>query len=192
MCKLAVRYLRLLVMVSGVVLAPALWAAHVNPRGLSASKPKPTQKVSESQHTKRRLRHLARSRGAGASIATTRAMASRGMGVTRTSMPRKSAAKRSAAGNALNTSSGRGRHGYHERFYMSSFAEGITGGDITDGEDPVVRQAAIDPALHGHREATLPLASYVLHPAIPHRRRAPEDREAGLHCPSSPPCRRSW
>jgi len=144
MCKLAVRYLRLLVMVSGVVLAPALWAAHVNPRALSASKPKPTQKVSESQHTKRRLRHLARSRGAGASIATTRAMASRGMGVTRTSMPRKSAAKRSAAGNALNTSSGRGRHGYHERFYMSSFAEGITGGDITDGEDPVVRQAAID------------------------------------------------
>jgi membrane peptidoglycan carboxypeptidase len=27
---------------------------------------------------------------------------------------------------------------------MSSFADGITGGDITDGEDPVVRQAAID------------------------------------------------
>ena len=27
---------------------------------------------------------------------------------------------------------------------MSSFAEGITGGDITEGEDPVVRQAAID------------------------------------------------
>ena len=27
---------------------------------------------------------------------------------------------------------------------MSSFAEGITGGDVTEGEDPVVRQAAID------------------------------------------------
>ena len=27
---------------------------------------------------------------------------------------------------------------------MSSYAEGLTGGDITDGEDPVVRQAAID------------------------------------------------
>jgi cell division protein FtsI/penicillin-binding protein 2 len=36
------------------------------------------------------------------------------------------------------------RHGYHERFFMSSYAEGITGGDITDGEDPVVRLAAID------------------------------------------------
>ena len=27
---------------------------------------------------------------------------------------------------------------------MSSFADGITGGDVTEGEDPVVRQAAID------------------------------------------------
>jgi penicillin-binding protein 2 len=32
----------------------------------------------------------------------------------------------------------------HERFYMSSFAEDITAGDVTTGEDPVVRQAAID------------------------------------------------
>jgi cell division protein FtsI/penicillin-binding protein 2 len=36
------------------------------------------------------------------------------------------------------------RHRYHERFFVSSFAAGITGGDVTDGEDPVVRQAAID------------------------------------------------
>ena len=36
------------------------------------------------------------------------------------------------------------RHRYHERFSMSSFAEDITAGDITTGEDPVVRQAAID------------------------------------------------
>lgn len=37
-----------------------------------------------------------------------------------------------------------GRRRYHERFYMSSFAEDIAAGDITAGEDPVVRQAAID------------------------------------------------
>jgi cell division protein FtsI/penicillin-binding protein 2 len=36
------------------------------------------------------------------------------------------------------------RHRYYERFSMSSFAEDITSGDITAGEDPVVRQAAID------------------------------------------------
>ena len=36
------------------------------------------------------------------------------------------------------------RRRYHERFYMSSFAEDIANGDVTAGEDPVVRQAAID------------------------------------------------
>jgi penicillin-binding protein 2 len=35
-------------------------------------------------------------------------------------------------------------HRYYERFHMSSFAEDITDGDITAGEDPIVRQAAID------------------------------------------------
>lgn len=37
---------------------------------------------------------------------------------------------------------------YYERFYANSFADGVTDGDITAGEDPVVRQAAID-ALNG-------------------------------------------
>jgi cell division protein FtsI/penicillin-binding protein 2 len=37
------------------------------------------------------------------------------------------------------------RHHYYERFTASSFANGdIFGGDVTAGEDPVVRQAAID------------------------------------------------
>jgi len=36
------------------------------------------------------------------------------------------------------------RRRYSERFHMSSFAEDITNGDITTGEDPIVRQAAID------------------------------------------------
>jgi penicillin-binding protein 2 len=38
----------------------------------------------------------------------------------------------------------RRRHRYYERFTMSSFAADIANGDITGGEDPVVRQAAID------------------------------------------------
>ncbi|HTT23911.1 MAG TPA: penicillin-binding transpeptidase domain-containing protein [Candidatus Sulfotelmatobacter sp.] len=37
----------------------------------------------------------------------------------------------------------RRRH-YYERYHMSSFAEDLTSGDITAGEDPIVRQAAID------------------------------------------------
>jgi cell division protein FtsI/penicillin-binding protein 2 len=36
------------------------------------------------------------------------------------------------------------RHRYYERFHMSSFAADLTNGDAIAGEDPVVRQAAID------------------------------------------------
>jgi penicillin-binding protein 2 len=36
------------------------------------------------------------------------------------------------------------RHHYYERFYASSYSKDITDGDITGGEDLVVRQAAID------------------------------------------------
>jgi penicillin-binding protein 2 len=36
------------------------------------------------------------------------------------------------------------RRRYYERFSTSSFADSITEGDITTGEDPIVRQAAID------------------------------------------------
>jgi penicillin-binding protein 2 len=41
-------------------------------------------------------------------------------------------------------SSAASRHHYYERFHTSSFASDITEGDVTAGEDPVVRQAAID------------------------------------------------
>jgi penicillin-binding protein 2 len=83
------------------------WAAHITH---TPTKPKTqSQKVSESQRTRRRYHHLARSRSA---VVTP---------VSATAHPR-----------------------WHERFYMSSFAEGIAAGDITAGEDSVVRQAAID------------------------------------------------
>lgn len=36
------------------------------------------------------------------------------------------------------------RRRYYERFHMSSFVEDVAAGDITAGEDPVVRQAAVD------------------------------------------------
>jgi penicillin-binding protein 2 len=36
------------------------------------------------------------------------------------------------------------RHYYYERYRTSSFAEDVTEGDITAGENPIVRQAAID------------------------------------------------
>ncbi len=86
-------------------LANVSWAAHIthNPTKSKSQ----SQKISESQRTRRRYHHLARSRSAVA---------------TPVSMHRR----------------------YHERFHMSSFAEDIAAGDITTGEDSVVRQAAVD------------------------------------------------
>jgi membrane carboxypeptidase/penicillin-binding protein len=105
MSKVETRLLRLVVIVAALGLAPAVFAAHVNPR--------------------RRLRHLASSHSTTARSAAVASASAHRATITRTS----------ATGS---------RHRYHEHFFMSSFADGITGGDITDGEDPVVRQAAID------------------------------------------------
>jgi cell division protein FtsI/penicillin-binding protein 2 len=93
-------------------LAGMSWAAHINTSTHTPSKSKTQQrKVSESQRTRRRMHHLARSRSANLSRASV---------------------------------STRRRHHSYERFHMSSFAEDIASGDITAGEDPIVRQAAID------------------------------------------------
>ncbi len=99
----------LLALIACLPLAGMSWAAHINPSTHAPAKSK-SQKISESQRTRRRIHHLARSRSANLSRASV---------------------------------STRRRH-YYERFHMSSFADGIAAGDITTGEDPVVRQAAMD------------------------------------------------
>ena len=73
-----------------------------------------TRGVTENQHAKKHMRALARNRA-----------------------PR---ARNSAARHSVTPR----RPRYYERFYTSSFASDITEGDVTAGEDPVVRQAAID------------------------------------------------
>ncbi|MGA2980020.1 MAG: penicillin-binding transpeptidase domain-containing protein [Terriglobales bacterium] len=102
-------------------------AASVNPSTLTPHKK--AHGVTENQHAKRRMRTLARSRAPRSPYATTRS-ASTGYS------SRHSSGTRSFATTH--------RHRYHERFYTSSFASDITEGDVTAGEDPVVRQAAID------------------------------------------------
>ncbi|HLX84303.1 MAG TPA: penicillin-binding transpeptidase domain-containing protein [Terriglobales bacterium] len=74
--------------------------------------------VTENQRAKRRMRTLAHSRVPASHYAAT-----------------------STAGSG---SIARRHHHYYERFHTSSFASDITEGDVTAGEDPVVRQAAID------------------------------------------------
>jgi penicillin-binding protein 2 len=142
MSKLGMRGFRLMVVMSGMVLAPAVWAAHVNPHTLNGSKPKTTQKLSESQHTRRRMRHLASTRSTTGQVAGRR-VASHSASLTRASVGKVPTGKVPTGGVPVGRVPAR-RRGYGERFSMSSYAEGITGGDITDGEDPVVRQAAID------------------------------------------------
>jgi penicillin-binding protein 2 len=92
-----------------MALCPSGIAATVSTRSLTSHKSK-SQKINESQHARRRMRRLARSRAA--------------VPTTQSSLHR--------------------RHRYYERFYTSSFAQDITEGDITAGEDLTVRDAAID------------------------------------------------
>jgi penicillin-binding protein 2 len=122
MCNWGARYLRLLVVVGGLCLAPGMWAAHINTPVAN----KKSRKVSESQRTKSHMRHLARGRSA------TRRSGS----LTRTAIPSTRIPGTRVPGTR--------RHAYHERFFTSSFTAGIGGGDITEGEDKVVRQAAVD------------------------------------------------
>ncbi len=76
---------------------------------------KKAHSVTENQHAKKRMRTLAHARTPGSQYAA----GTRYSGTHR-------------------------RHHYYERFHTSSFASDIAEGDVTAGEDPVVRQAAID------------------------------------------------
>ena len=96
----------------GLTLTASSFAARINTT--TPTKSKTTAKVSESQRTRHRMHHLAKSRTATGTVARVSATTRR-------------------------------RRRYVERFRASSFTnENLTVNDITGGEDPVVRQAAID------------------------------------------------
>ncbi len=97
-------------------LAGVSWAAHIT----THTPTKKSRKVSETQRTRRRMNRLAHSRSSRGT--TARATSARVKSVSVTTR----------------------RHRWHERYSMSSFADDITAGDVTAGEDPVVRKAAID------------------------------------------------
>ena len=84
-----------------------------------------------------------------ATIATTHKTHSKSHKITETSTTQKKMArtqhstKTAATRNASSYKVSKA-HRYYERFYASSFAENQVEGDITAGEDPVVRAAAIE------------------------------------------------
>lgn len=103
-------------------------AAHVSLDTVGPKKSK--SHLTESQRAHRRMRHLAHSRGVVR---------------RRRTVARAHTASTTHTTAALHgTVHARRRHRYHERFTASSFAEDQTAGDITAGEDPLVRQAALD------------------------------------------------
>jgi penicillin-binding protein 2 len=110
-----------------MLLGASAIAASVNPSPLTTRKK--THRVTETQHARKRMRTLARSRAPRARYASTHSTIVSTLGTTRLSTARISTVR---------------RHHYYERFHTSSFASDITEGDVSAGEDPVVRQAAID------------------------------------------------
>jgi membrane peptidoglycan carboxypeptidase len=120
--KFQVYFIRIAIFLGlSMLLAARGIAASINPRPATTHK---TRSVTENQHAKKRMRTLARSRVPRSSYAATRAVA--------------------AVSPAPHYSTTHRRPRYYERFYTSSYASDITEGDVTAGEDPVVRQAAID------------------------------------------------
>jgi penicillin-binding protein 2 len=63
---------------------------------------------------------------------------------TKTAASRNSSSVRVYAGRTTAGPKVSKRHGYSERFYASSFADNQVEGDITAGEDPIVRAAAVE------------------------------------------------
>ncbi len=123
------RTLRLAAIGFGFWFVPAVWAAHVNPQTLNTRKPKSTR-LNETQRTRRRLRHFAHARTTVHSPVAHSPITHRAAPAAHATLTRASVSTR--------------RRSYRERFFVSSFAEGTSEGDITQGEDAVVRQAAID------------------------------------------------
>src|SRR5712672_235487 len=80
-----------------------------------------------------------------AASVNTRALTTRKSPTVSESQHAKKRMRTLAKGRASRTRAARlRRRRSFERFYTSSFADGTTEGDVTAGEDPVVRQAAID------------------------------------------------
>ncbi len=93
------------------------------------------------RHTKLPERHLiVPHRSSGHRSAANHAQAK-----TSSARSKTASAQRNAPAAVRRASLKAGRHRWHERFTASSFASSdIFGGDVTAGEDPIVRQAALD------------------------------------------------
>jgi penicillin-binding protein 2 len=135
--------LRLLVLfVSAVILSGALFARSSS---TTTTKTKSSGHVTESARAQKRMARLRHQRAARRHVAA-RAAAFKAT-AARATTAKATAAKAAAAKATVKTASlhrRRTRHRWVEHFTGNSYADDNTDGDIVEGEDPVVRQAAID------------------------------------------------
>jgi penicillin-binding protein 2 len=131
--------LRILVfVVSSLVLSSASFARSSSTS--TTTKSKVSGHVTENAHAQKRMAHLRHKRATKRHVVARSAPA-------RSTTARATGAKASTHGVALKTVSlhhRRPRHRWVETFTGNSFSDDNTDGDIVEGEDPVVRQAAID------------------------------------------------
>ena len=130
------------VFISALILSNVSFARSSN---TTTTKSKSSGNVTESAHAQKRVAHLRHHRG------TKKHVVVKATGVStktsaRTTTPRATSAHSATVRTvALKTTAGvRRRHRYVEQFTGHSFTSDNTDGDIVEGEDPVVRQAAID------------------------------------------------
>jgi beta-lactamase class D len=137
------------VFVSALILFALSGAAFARTASTTTTKSKTTGHVTETAHAQKRMAHLRHHRGAKTHVAakattkktTAKPVAAKG--------PARATSARAATLKtvSLTTTAGtrrRVRHVYVERFTGHSFSSDNTDGDIVEGEDPIVRQAAID------------------------------------------------
>ncbi|HEY3769388.1 MAG TPA: penicillin-binding protein, partial [Candidatus Angelobacter sp.] len=145
------------VFVSALILFALSGAAFARTASTTTTKSKTTGHITETAHAQKRMAHLRHHRRAKTHVA---AKATTKKTTAKAAPAKSPAAARAASGRvssahaatlktvSLSTTAGTRRsvrrHVYVERFTGHSFSDDNTDGDIVEGEDPVVRQAAID------------------------------------------------
>ena len=107
----------------------------------TTTKSKSAGHVTESAHAQKRMARLRHQRAAKKRTATA-AKAARVKSTAKAASARTAA--KTASVKTVSVHRRRPRHRYIERFTGNSFSDDNTDGDIVEGEDPVVRQAAIE------------------------------------------------
>lgn len=78
------------------------------------------------------------------SASKTPAKSASGAKVSESSSAKKKMLSKRRSRRSRRSAKGRRHRRYYERFYTSSYVENVTAGDVTAGEDPIVRAAAVE------------------------------------------------